>query len=422
MKRWLFLRIMLGLMVLGMPVGSLHAQATKSDPLPALMLWKPDLAQQVRQMALAGNERVASAVRDLCQEADKQLLVGPFSVVDKTFLPPSGDKHDFSTIGRYWWPNPDTPDGLPWIRKDGETNPDYFDGSLGDTQRFSNMRSATVTLARAYYMTGKESYATKAAQLLRVWFINEQTRMNPHAKYAARFPGHWEGKSWGIHSTCRLTQVCDAVGLIQQSASWTQADQKAMHDWMAAYLDWLLTSPNGIEEGNQPNNHATAFDWLLVRLAVFVGKTDLAKDILEQFKTRRIDTQIKPDGSMPHELARANGWRYEGYALEFLFRVAMFGDQLGVDLWHYQAPNGASLHKALDFIVRHIQPQPGQIDQKKLKSVMVSRIGPLLAIGAAVYNDPNYDALNHAIGFDDQLRIHYSAPNPHLNMPGLLEP
>tara|TARA_B100000941_G_scaffold288934_1_gene266887 strand:- start:370 stop:1662 length:1293 start_codon:yes stop_codon:yes gene_type:complete len=398
-----------------------YSQTSSQNQRPDVMLWRPEVALQLRQMALASDPNVMQTVKDVCKEADDALKVGPFSVTDKTFVPPSADQHDFSTIGRYWWPDPTKPDGLPWIRKDGQTNPEYFNGSIGDTQRMLEMRTAVNALARAWYVTDNEPYARKAIQLLRVWFINPDTRMNPNAKYAARFPGHWDGKSWGIHGTRHLTEICDSVGLLTHSSAWTDADSKAMRDWMATYLDWLLTSENGIEEGNTQNNHGTAFDWLVVRLAVFCGKVDLAKQVLQTSKTKRIAAQIEADGSMPLELARAKGWRYEGYAMEYMIRIALLGDQLDVDLWHYQADNGASIRKGLDYIIKHIQPQPGQIDPKILNEVGVKRIGPLASIASEVYNEPAYHQFNKAIEYNDVLRINFSGPNPQLCLPGIIK-
>src|SRR5260370_7410555 len=66
-----------------------------------------------RTAVLAELERRAAALLDL----------EPPTVVRKHTLPPSGDIHDYLSIAPYWWPNPDTADGLPWVQHDGHTNP-----------------------------------------------------------------------------------------------------------------------------------------------------------------------------------------------------------------------------------------------------------------------------------------------------------
>jgi hypothetical protein len=67
------------------------------------------------------------ALDALIKQADQALRTPASSVMDKEATPPSGDKHDYMSVGPYWWPDPSNPDGLLYIRKDGETNPSRVD-------------------------------------------------------------------------------------------------------------------------------------------------------------------------------------------------------------------------------------------------------------------------------------------------------
>jgi hypothetical protein len=130
-------------------------------------------------------------------DADIALNKGPFSVTHKTGVPPSGSKHDYMTLAPYFWPNPDTPDGLPYIRKDGEVNPETRD----DYTDFNELRrffSAVDVLGEAFYYSGDKKYADKAISLIRAWFIDPATKMNPHLNYGQGIPGHVEGRPFGI--------------------------------------------------------------------------------------------------------------------------------------------------------------------------------------------------------------------------------
>src|SRR5690242_14705410 len=60
----------------------------------------------------------------LIKDAGKALEFGPVSVMEKKNDPPSGDKHDYMSLAPYFWPDPSKPNGLPYMRKDGETNPE----------------------------------------------------------------------------------------------------------------------------------------------------------------------------------------------------------------------------------------------------------------------------------------------------------
>ena len=73
------------------------------------------------------NEHVAAAIKGIIRDADKKLADPVPDITDKTHVAPSGDKHDYFSMARYWWPNPKTDDHLPYIRQDGKVNPETED-------------------------------------------------------------------------------------------------------------------------------------------------------------------------------------------------------------------------------------------------------------------------------------------------------
>jgi len=123
-----------------------------ADVAPRVFLLDGAVLEENRRRVLAGDETLRAALGKLTRAADKMLSSGPFSVTDKTMPPPSGDKHDYQSMGPYWWPDPKKPDGLPYIRKDGKVNPERRE--LGDADRYGEMQVAVTTLAVAWYFTG----------------------------------------------------------------------------------------------------------------------------------------------------------------------------------------------------------------------------------------------------------------------------
>lgn len=97
-----------------------------------------------------------------------------------------GTIHDFYSEGDYWWPDPQMPDGLPYIRRDGQTNPENFTGHRLILRR---MRNQVSTLALCWKVTGDPSCAQKAVQILQEFFVDESTKMNPHLNYAQAIAG-----------------------------------------------------------------------------------------------------------------------------------------------------------------------------------------------------------------------------------------
>lgn len=334
-----------------------------------------------RKAQLAAGEKTLQPAREaLLKEADKALQSGPFSVMDKKLVPPSGNKHDYMSLGPYWWPDPEQPDGKPYIRRDGEVNPE---SSSSDTDRptLERMRAAVQTLALAYYFTGKEDYAAHAAKLLRTWFLDQATKMNPHLEYGQAVPGRVTGRGIGIIDTRALPEMLDYVALLQSSPSWTKADNDGLKVWMGAYLNWLLTSKNGRDEADEHNNHGTWYDVQVAGLALFVGKPEIAKEAVERAKTRLVK-HIEPSGQQPHELARTKGFSYSAMNLAGFFDLADFGRAVGIDLWHFQSDDGRGLRRALDFLAPFADPNKKWEHQQIGNAEYQMALLPLLKRGA----------------------------------------
>ena len=301
-----------------------------------------------RQRVRAGDVKLRAALDRLIEDADAKLFAGPFSVTDKLEPPPSGDKHDYRSLGPYWWPDPEKADGLPYIRKDGRVNPER--GEVGDAARFKKMQEAVNTLATAWFFTGREEYAAHAARLLRAWYLDPARRMNPNMNYAQAIPGRCEGRGIGIVDASRQPMLIDAVGTLQGSKAWTDKDQQALVDWFEQFLEWMRTSPHGLDEHNTRNNHATQYDAQVASYALFIGKPEIARKVLQAVGARRIDTQIEPDGSQPYELRRTKSWGYSCANTRNFVRLAELGRNVHVDLWGYER-DGRSIKTAIDYLL-----------------------------------------------------------------------
>jgi len=311
-----------------------------------LLTWDRSALETARERIHAGDEALLPAYEALVRAADRALEDGPWTVTDKPFTPPSGDKRDYMSVGPFWWPNPDTEDGLPYIRRDGETNPERHEY---DNSTMGQMRNAVRSLTLAWYFTGEERYAERAAKVLRVWFLDEDTGMNPHLEYGQAIPGRTEGRDIGIIDTVVLLTFMDELVLLRGADAWSAEDDAALQEWFSAYLRWLLESGHGKSEGSRVNNHGTWYDAQVVAFALFTGEEDIARGVLEKVGERRIAVQIEPDGRQPRELARTRAYSYTVYNLLAFVNLALMGRHVDVDVWNYESEDGRSIRRALEW-------------------------------------------------------------------------
>jgi hypothetical protein len=334
---------------------------------PRVFLLNPDSLVAAKAAIGRKDPAVMPAWEALKADADKALTVTRFSVIDKGVTPPSGDKHDYLSQAPYFWPDPAKPDGKPYIRKDGVRNPEI--DKITDHKAIDGLANAQ-TLGLAFYFSGDERYADKAATLLRAFFLDPATRMNPNLEYAQFIPGVNTGRGIGLIETRSFTRVVDTVGLLASSKAWRPEDDRRMREWFSAFLKWMQESKNGQDEAAAKNNHGTYYDLQVASFALFTDRLPLAKEILEQAKQKRIAVQIEPDGKQPLEIARTNGWSYSHNNLDGMTELATLGERAGVDLWHYTTPDGRSIRKAILYLA------PFSFGEKKWDAQQINAFNP----------------------------------------------
>ncbi|MBB4079240.1 hypothetical protein GGR28_001860 [Lewinella aquimaris] len=319
----------------------------------------------IKEAYRKGEPVTTAALEATLRRADEELNGEIYTIVHKEVLPPSGNPNDYISLGPYWWPDPDQPDGLPWIRRDGEVNP-LTQGERSDKSQQNAFARGVSALAYAAYFTDKDVYRRRAETLIRAFLIDPKTKMNPHLEYAQGIPGRNSGRCFGI------IELTDVVGMVTSlevlDLAGLDPEVKAGTDeWLAAYLHWLQTSKLGVEEKERENNHGTWYDAQVLSMLIHLGQTKEAGRVAETVK-RRIDTQIEPDGAQPHELARTKSLSYSTMNLRAFTTLAYLAGTVGVDLWNYSSPRGGSIPKAYAYLepyargeVEWTQPQLGDL-------------------------------------------------------------
>ena len=326
-----------------------------------------------------------SMATKIVKEADKRLRKPVITITENENLQASRDPHDYFSTARYYWPDPSKPDGLPYIRKDGETNPEH--NEVSDEKKLNEMIHAVEYLSLAYFLTGEERYAEETGRFLRGFFLNPATRMNPNMNYSQSVPGGAEGRGSGVIDSREFMRIADFLALISKSSSWSDQDRAAMKAWWTEYAQWLQTSKIGLEEKKATNNHGAVYDVQLAAVLVMAGKEDEAKKVLGESLPARLDSQITPEGKQPRELARTKSWSYSCFNLKNICKGAVMARSLGIDLWSHEGEGGrGSLRKAMLYLVPFLKNSDAW-PEKQITKFESKEARVWLNDGAVVYDD-----------------------------------
>lgn len=244
--------------------------------------------------------RPASDNRDWLIQKGRQALSHPIPHITDAPAPLSeGGPHDYYSNGDYWWPDPASPNGLPYIRRDGETNPDNFNRHR---ELLRGMREDVVFLTCAYDFTRDEVFAAR------------KLSVSPHM---------------------------------------TAAILEGLRDWFRQYLHWMFTSQNGLDEMNTENNHSVCFFMQAAAFSLFTEQEDSIRFCRKQFQNVLLK-QMTPDGSFPRELARTKPYNYSLFITDNLVSLCHMLSSPENDLWEYETKEGCSIKKAIDFIIPYV--------------------------------------------------------------------
>ena len=287
--------------------------------------------------------------------AERYLARGPRTVTAASSPRSAGGPHDFFSEGDYWWPDPDVPGG-PYVQRDGLTNPDNF---VAHRQAMMALSVQVPALAAAWRLTGDARFSAHAARHARAWFLDEATRMNPHLQFAQAIQGRTTGRGIGVIDTIHLVEVVRALQVLEPSGALTPAEMAGVREWFAAYLDWITTSANGMDERSQENNHGTCWAMQAASFAGFVDDDAALAGLRERFIAVLVPGQIEPDGSMPRELARTKPFGYSLFNLDAFATTAELLSTPEDDLWRFETRDGRGLRAAMAFLAPYIADRSG---------------------------------------------------------------
>ena len=335
----------------------------------------------------SGYELVASTDRQRILRAAAQYL--PLVPQTITAFPSSrspGGLHDYFSQADYFWPNPADPGG-PYINKDGQSNPDNFNGHRKAMIALSMQMPA---LTAAWLLTRDARFGRHAAEHLRAWFITPATSMAPNLEYAQGVTGVSTGRSYGIIDTLHLVEVARAASIVAPKFL-SATEQKTLQQWFTDYLQWMKTSTKGVTERNARNNHAVCWALQAAEFARLGGDNATRSEVALQYTGTFLPNQMAADGSFPQELARTKPYSYSIFNFDAMAMICQSLMDSGQDLFAFTLPDGRGICKGAAFLYPYLNDRdawPYKKDIEHFESLPVRSPG-LLFTGLACHRQEN---------------------------------
>ncbi len=279
----------------------------------------------------------------ILSRAKKHLSSAPVTVTTFKATRSKGGKHDYYSEGRYWWPDPEHPDG-PYIRKDGQSNPELFTAHRSAIKDFEDI---VCDLTIATIIEGDKRYSEHILSHLNAWFVDSATYMNPSLLYAQAIKGIVDGRGIGMIDVIGLINVSNSIRVLEEKKFIDSEDLRGVKNWFGQFAEWATTHSHGMDEKNNNNNHSTWWGAQIASYGLVANDPDVMQVAIEQFKSQ-LQIQMDSIGRFPHELERTKPSHYTNYTLYAWTSYAELLSATSFDAWSYKTDKGG-IAKAVEF-------------------------------------------------------------------------
>lgn len=333
---------------------------------------------------------------------------------DRSYIPSSIDKNDYVSLHRYSWADST---GRYTIYDESRSNPDIY---KFDRPKLDRISTAIFYLSLAYFYTDEEDYARKSIELISNWFLNNETKMNPHLKYAQVALGVNRENDQGIIDTIDFIKIIDSISLIYHSRYWTTSKHIELKDWFYSFSKWIDSRYNADAFCGETwcNNIST---WKDAQKTIYFLFTE-QEDRLNSSKSiqpieDKISLQFTPDGHQPFEDRFRSQQHYFYYNLRGYMSIALMRKQRPSNDRHWQVLKSSDfggIKPSLDVIVSFINNEDISEFFRPDGNFDKCRYLEIVRPAAIAFEHPEYEGAAQQLIFDGCRNLDISLTLPPL--------
>ncbi|HXF09930.1 MAG TPA: alginate lyase family protein [Desulfuromonadaceae bacterium] len=355
--------------------------ATVTDAIPAPATPPPAAKSEPPTV----NVNVGAIDHDrILTAAGAAMVLEPVTITKFRARLSEGTPNDFYSTGDTWWPDPNSPDGLPYFQRPNHINPNNFNEHR---KLVLQIRDNVAALAAAYKITGNNRYAATAAIWVRTFFVDPATRMNPNLRYAQSVPGVTSGRIYGVDDVLPLVEIPNAVKVLERSPAFPPDVSKAFKKWSADYVDWLTSSTNGDQMAEAGDEHSVVY-WLhIAAFANYLDDDERLSMCRNRFKYFMLPNQLNSDGSF-NRSSRVKTYSDLLSQTDNLVAICQILSTSDDNLWQFTTPNGRTIRQTVDYIYPYLEDRSKWPSKHKNDSLVPRESNQLFA--ALAYRDSKY--------------------------------
>lgn len=299
------------------------------------------------------------------------------SVIFKKEFIPEIDKKDYVSLATYYWPNPSNKDGLPYVLRDGNVNPE---GSLFDKDNLRELAFTVYYQCILYYLSDDKKYYELIKQNINYYFLDENTGMNPNMNHAQMIKGVNLGRGIGlIDFTANMSYALYMLKMLYDADYLEDEFYESLKVWLEKFYIWYTTSKIALEEKNADNNHGIFYDFGQIILSDILGKEVYSS--VERMVDLRLCKQIS-ENKMPLELKRTKSKNYSLMALKGIYDFSTVSKKYGYDLYKLNEwyPNkiDVDFSSVMDYLYDKLVEKNGTWNYKQISYFDEATLFPLI--------------------------------------------